>query len=259
MNHQILKVATVIKYILSVFIILMVTFSTLNAQEKKIDLSAELTPPYAFMEDGKVRGIYYEMLQAVFQTSKYTFDIKIRPPKRSSLMAKKGEIDGIVGAPKDIFLFEGEIFSDTFFTIALSPIALKETQIPYQSIDDLKLYKIGVVRDAGFEKTFPSLKFQVVTRTEQNVVKLFVKRIQVIIEDPVIIHYLIDTKYPQFRNLYKIFSPLTEIDVVIGFSLKAQNYKDKLETFNNGLTRIKKDGTYLEILQKWGVDSYNSK
>ena len=230
--------------------------SILMAQEKRIKFGLEDLPPYAFQEGEKLAGIFPDLVQAAFKDSGFSLSMEILPPKRSALWSEEGRLDGVVGVASDISLFEGEIVSEVFYTSTINPIILRETKISYKTIEDLKPYKIGIVAGIGFEEAFPMLKFESVTLSESNIKKLFAKRFKLIIEDPVIFNYLVKNKYSQYQNLYQVLSPpFLEVDLVIGFSSNAPDYKEKLETFNKGIDLMKRNGIYDKIIKKWTAEN----
>lgn len=246
------------KIVVLIFVIIFSSSSILTAQENKaINFAIEETPPYAFHEENKVIGILPDLVQAAFNENEYSISIKILPPKRSVLYAEQGKFDGIVGVPKGLAIFKGEVFSDVLIKITINPIILKETIIPYKTIEDIKPYTIGIVAGAGFKETFPSLKFETVSSTKSNIAKLLRKRFEIILEDPVIVDYIIMKQFIKDQNRYKALSPpLKEIDLVIGFSSNVINYKKKCNDFNKGLALIKRNGIYGNILKKWKIENY---
>jgi|SaaInlV_200m_DNA_2_1039689.scaffolds.fasta_scaffold183027_1 ABC-type amino acid transport substrate-binding protein len=55
---------------------------------------------------------------------------------------------------------------------------------------------------------------------------------------------------------YQILNPpLIVLNMAVGFSPQAPDYKKKLAAVNQGLSRFKQDGTYRKIMSKWGIDA----
>ena len=240
-----------------IFIIILFFSTEIMAQERKtINFAIEETPPYAFLENKKILGILPDIVQAVYKESQYALSIQILPPKRSSLWAEKGIIDGIIGVANDTILFEGEVFSDILLKITINPIVLKETTISYKTIEDIKPYRVGIVAGVGFENLFPDLNFETVSYAKLNIEKLLGKRFDIILDDPVISDYIVRKKDLKNKNRIKALSPpLKVIDLVIGFSSAVIDHKKKYKDFNKGLAVIKGNGIYDNILKKWNINN----
>ena len=238
---------------IAIIFVLFITFSALSAAaEKTVTLAFEEVPPYAYYKDGEIIGFYPDLLKAIYKDSGYKVQMKILPPKRSNQWCEQGVIDGVVGIADGVITFEGEVFSEKIYEASIHPIVLQETNIKYQTIEDLIPYKIGVVGGVGFEHYYPKLTFEAVGRAEQNLQRLFKKRIDVILEDPVIVNYLAKTKYNYMS--YKILSPpIIKIDISAGFSSYPILDKEKLKIFNRGLDRIRNDGVYKKLANKWDL------
>ena len=241
------------KIAIIIIAILIIIFSALSlADEKKVTLAFEEVPPYAYYEDGEIIGFYPDLLKAIYKDSGYKVQMKILPPKRSNKWCEQGIIDGVVGIADGVITFEGEVFSEKIYEASIHPIVLHETNIKYQTIEDLISYKIGVVGGVGFEHYYPKLTFEAVGRAEQNLQRLFKKRIDVILEDPVIINYLAKTKYDHMS--YKILSPpIITINISAGFSSYPILDREKFSLFNRGLDRIRKKGVYKKLASKWDL------
>ncbi len=245
-----------LKYLSAFLFLVFSASSLLFAQEKNIVLSTENIPPYAYAEAGETRGLYFDIAQKALDKSGYQLLMMTQPANRNLLMIKHQLIDGIIGIPNKPPLFGRAYLSDPVITISINPITLSNHPIPYQSINDLKALTIGAVSGAGFEEAFPSLNFDLVTHSSQNVGKLLFKRIDVILEDPVIIQHVAQSTYPQYQNEFRVLQPpLLVVDLVVGFSADAPESQRKLDAFNLGLARIKENGEYAQILKRWNITS----
>lgn len=243
------------KIVSLVFVFILLSSPMIAAQDRKIiNFAIEETPPYAFIEDNKLIGILPDIVRAAYKERNYSLKIQILPPKRCSVWAENGRIDGIIGVANGISLFKGEIFSDILIQIKIHPITLSETIIPYKTIDDIKPYRVGIISGVGFESEFPELKVDTVSNTNLNIEKLLRKRFDIIVENPVIANYILMKKTNKNNNRLKVlFPPLKEIDLVIGFSSATIDHKKKYNDFNKCLAIIKRNGIYDNILKKWKV------
>lgn len=237
-----------------IFLFLCLSFYTIHGQGKHVILGAEDTPPYIYKENNRVKGLLAEIVRGSFKDAGYNVEIVILPPGRMKRQAQEGEIDGIIGIIPDKKVYKELIFSEKLVVIDLSPIVLNETEVPYNSIKDLEGYKVGVVRGVGFEELFPALTFENVTSTEMNVTKMLNNRIPVILEDPLIVNFILQKKYSNHKDLYKVLHPpVFTTPLVIGFSNNKSGFNNTLSIFNKGLQGLKEDGTYERIIKKYNL------
>ena len=115
-------------------------------------------PPYSYIENGKLTGMATEVLMAILNDVGMTSEIRQYPWKRACCIAdteKNVLIYTIARTPQRErnFHFIGEVAprNNYFFKLA----ERKDVQV--DSLEDLKKYKIGVVRGYATDKTLTDL------------------------------------------------------------------------------------------------------
>jgi len=215
--------------------------------------------PYSFEENGKVKGIFPEVIDEAAKILGMTIKYSKLPPQRASEYIKKGEIDAII----PIFKKEGEkIYNDVFFpSLGIAPAEIsffcrENSNIKYTgNFQDLKSYAIGCVKDyqygekfknaAYLQKDFSSLS------DEQMLEKLINGRFQVGVgSEPTIRYY---ARKRGYENKIKFLSPPFFRRVLyIGFS-KALKHKVLATQFSDALDKLGKKEIHQAILRKYGM------
>ncbi len=210
--------------------------------------------PFVFPSDAELKGLDYEVTEAVFQQLNIPITIKFYPWKRCLVMMQDQDADGILDLAiteerKTYLFFPGEPLSDSSLVILYH----KDRPITVNSLDDLKQYRIGT--QSGYE--YPQgLEEMLVNRDdvramEQNFQKLKENRIDLMIENRVV-------------GLYRAaaFGVRDQIAVLelptpfpsknyLGFANK--NGHDRLaEQFSQALVQFKQTQAYQDILVKYG-------
>ena len=123
----------------------------------------------------------------------------------------------------------------------------KETLPVYQSIDDLKGKNVGTLtgcfQEEYLEKEHPELKVMRIDMDADMVQALLAKRCEAIIMDEHI--YL----YQKIKGVTLLEKPL--ITAEMGFCFGKGKNTELREQFNEYLKKIKEDGTYDEIYNRW--------
>ena len=152
-------------------------------------------------------------------------------------------------------------FSDSMYTVQAKFFYSKlyhPNGITYNALEDLRSYKIGALLGSWYVTTFSNAGLQVeyVSTNDQNVQKLALGRIDLMIEEENTVWSVIRKLYPndvnQFATLDK---PLDQPGVVNDLSLMVSrtypNSAELLQQFNTGLAAIRANGTYDQILAKY--------
>ncbi len=133
---------------------------------------------YAYVQNGVIHGLSYEVVKAVFERAKIPFQYRIMPWARvynyglhreNFLVACLGKTPEREGR----FQWVGAVNH----TCNIYFYGLTSKQIKINSLEDMKLYQIGVLRDSYYENFlirnhFPRESIYVVSRTEQALLML---------------------------------------------------------------------------------------
>jgi len=147
-------------------------------------------------------------------------------------------------------------FSEPYAQSSLVFYKHRDSQIAYTSLEDLKPYKIGVIR--GFVNSVEFDKADYLHKEEVhsevlNMKKLLNKRVDLIVIDKYIAQYLLNTMFIDNKSDFEALEPpLKTQPLYLMFSKKVTNYKQKLKDFNEGLQQITDDGTIDTIMENHG-------
>ena len=138
-----------------------------------------------------------------------------------------------------------------FFVCLLASCGAKETeQLPvYRTLDDLKGKKLAVMTGSFYESTiekdYPGIKVMRIDNPADLVQALVAKRCDaIVLEDYIFLYHT-----QSIKGLTTLKDPL---DVgTMGFCFPKGENVELREKFNEFLAKIKADGTYQEIYDKW--------
>ncbi len=206
-----------------------------------------------------------DLATQIFKSKGIQINYRVIPWARALLMAKRGQLDGVIGAYKEDapdFIFHSIPmgFSQNVF------ISQKNFDWKYDSIRSLQNIKLGVILDYSYGKEIDehilhhkeSGSVELIAGEnplERNVEKLLRKRVDVIIED--INVFTAHTKSKKIRlSDFNLF-PLGEEDAVfIAFSpAKSEQSKILAQILNDGIADSLASGLYKKILESYQLES----
>ena len=185
---------------------------------------------------------------------------KFFPWKRAELKVAKGEIFAafpyaISEERKDFYDFSETLFYGVNVFMYYNQNPKAELFITYDTIDDLRGYRIGGISGSFLNSSFKraGIEFETTTSIDQSIHKLVAGRLDPCIDDRVVLYDAIQRLYPdksdQFRVLSKPFGRKTPTGLLV--SRTYPEAREILKQFNKGLTIIKQNGTYDRIIKKY--------
>ncbi len=225
--------------------------------EKITLLVDENNPPYSYIENNEMNGLYIDIIKKLDEKI-LEFDILFKPIPwiRGLKMLETGEAYGIVSPwyrPVDRpYLY----YSDSFFREEKVIVTILENNSNLIWPNDFKNKKIGINRGYSVinNEDKKSLKIEEANETNENLLKLFSKRIDFYINDKNAILWelnrMINSKILSNEDgkKLKITKILGEEDGYMGYS---KNYKNRSIKFENEINKeIKnlKNGKELELI-----------
>lgn len=198
-----------------------------------------------------------EVARAALEPKGYKVSLELVPWARAVHCAKVGRCDGLylsyyVEERKQWF-----VFSDPIGELRTGFFKLKSHDISFKTLDDLRPYRIGMTRGAAVSEEFDKADFlekNPVPHHTTNVKKLLRGRLDLVVAAKPVFEYLIRTTLPEDEyNRIEFLEPsLSSQTLHMAISKKSANYEQKLKDFNDGLARIKADGTYDRIRRSHG-------
>ena len=235
--------------------------TTSFAGEKHITATTEPWPPY-MGHRLVIQGFLPEILVEAFEQVGYTVTVEFQAWAKALADVKKGEKDILCGAyytqEREAFLAYSEPIAEVQDVLFMKA----GRNITYQQLNDLKPYKIGVVKGAAHGKEFDAADFlnkEEVTHSEQNIRKLLVDKIDLMAGPGDVIKFIIKRDFPQFVDKIKVIHPpLSTNKIYFGFSKKGARHPELLNAFSKGLRRIKNNGTFYYLAKKHGINVFLS-
>jgi len=228
---------------------------TISSDEHIIRLATLDWPPYV----GEVLpqyGFTTAIVSEAFKRAGYEVKVDFMPWTRVLQETEAGNYDAAY--PE----YYSEERVKTFFLsdpLASGPLGFykrKADNITYTKLDDLKPYRIGVVLGYINTPEFDAadyLKKEATNSDEQNLRKLLLGRIDLVVIDKFVAQYLIKTSIPEAVGTLEFMEPpLLEQSLYVIFSRQVAGSEQKLQAFNAALKTMREDGTLERILKEYG-------
>ncbi len=237
------------------FIILFLFISPVFSSEKTIVLATLDWEPY-IGKNLKKQGYVAQIVKESFNRVGYKVQFKFYPWSRSLMLAKLGVVDGYFPEYYSKKVESHSKFSKPFKGGPLGFFKNSTSTINYKKLEDLKSYKIGVVKDYINTLEFDNasyLKKESVSSDILNVRKLLAGRIDLFVADKFVALHLLEQDSPNKKSQLEFIEPALEIkELYVCISNLSKNADIKLYDFNKGLEQIKKDGTLNQIMKEHG-------
>lgn len=205
--------------------------------------SGDNLPGYGFSNDLTVQ---------VMKRMGYTVQVTVMPWNRALEAVKAGEYDILptVWYNKDRESFLK--YSEPFAVNRLVFVHRADQPFEFHSLDDLKGKTVGTVFGYAYDPNFLSsnlFKREEVKDIVLNLKKVAAGRIDLTLDDELVLKYLIQTQAPDLQSKLALTKgALTENKLYVAFSRKRPDADKLAADFNKGLAELKADGTYAKIL-----------
>lgn len=231
------------------------------AQADEITLVADEWCPINCAVGDSREGIFIEVARKIFEPKGHRITYKILPWSRAVEEVRKGHYTGAVGTyPKENPDF---VFPDSILRSGDEYFVLKDNPWRYQGIESLEHISLGVVQ--GYEYDDETMEYvekhiknpkriQVISgnkATQSNVKKLLAKRVDVVLEDRLVMKHFLRNK-PFSDEI--VAAGATELtDLYIGFSPANPKSESYAKLLTEGLRKLKESGEFQKILDSYGV------
>jgi len=230
--------------------------STTTDEQQTIKIVTEDYPPYNFKENGKITGFSTEVVKAVVQRVGIKAEFKLLPWPRAYDMALRNDNTLIYTITrnqerKKLFKWVGPIASRTIIFYKLK----ERHDIKVNSLEDIKKYKTGCVKNDGLSLDLIKKGFvigknlELVHDEELNIKKLFVGRFDFVGNTELYMAHKVKSLGLDFSKLEKVYKLPDDSDYYMAFNIKTSDHIVKI--FQKALDKIKKDGTYQKISEKY--------
>jgi polar amino acid transport system substrate-binding protein len=246
---------------LKVFFILLVGMvivpNPLNAKRQTIHFVTVQWEPY-YGPNLLNQGYITEITRAALKRVGYSMDIEFVPWKRALHDAKNGYYNGVLGLYYNEERSSWMTYSDSISSVELVFFVKEGNKIRWNSLEDLKPFRIGIERGFIYTEAFDNASFlqkEPVRNVELNLKKLLEGRIDMVAASRNVFLHWIKTRHPEkLERIEVVPNPLVENKIYNGFTINDPKHTDYVRDFNEGLRLIKQEGTYRQILEKHGFE-----
>ncbi|MBF0224328.1 MAG: transporter substrate-binding domain-containing protein [Desulfobacterales bacterium] len=201
-------------------------------------------------------GFVSEIVHEAYKRGGYEVTDSFLPWARVVKMAEEGKVDGYYPEYYAEELKEKYIVSDPYPGGPLGFFKLKSNDVKYSTIEDLKPYRIGVVRGYVNTAAFDSadyLKKDEAVDDNANIRKLLASRIDMFVADKYVGIYLMQQSFKNDMDKVEFMDPPLEMkDLFVCIGKQIKNSQELMDVFNKGLKSMIEDGTLKTIMQKHG-------
>ncbi|OUR59644.1 hypothetical protein A9Q74_17060 [Colwellia sp. 39_35_sub15_T18] len=234
--------------------LLCLSISAFSQATNVIELTAGLSkPPFVIENDAQNPGIQLDLIKAIFAEENQAVGFLHVPLARSFTSIDRWHSDGTITLPSD-YQHENVFVSEPYISYQNIIVTLKEDNLSINTFADLKGKKIIAFQAAqkflGAEFAHAvkeAIDYQEVADQMRQIQMLFAKRTQVLVLDISIFkHFLHKNVGKEYMKPYKIHQLFMPRVYAAGFK-----NKQRRDQFNRGLKKIKANGIYQKILDKY--------
>ncbi|MHC4884371.1 MAG: substrate-binding periplasmic protein [Planctomycetota bacterium] len=233
-----------------------------------LKLGADDWAPYTYpakvegkADTSKAQGFVADLARAVFKEMGISVSsFRIYPWKKALMDTYKGKLDVLMAAKKNAereekCYYPAEPAAASSFRFFIR--AEDKGKLKYESFDDLKGHKIGLVRGFSYPAEFSAFvkkekNFEEVVNVKQNIKKILAKKVDyMIMEGNVGAQLLKDMN--QEGKLISLDKPLDSSPVYIIFSKKSVS-KETADAFQKALVKFKTTDAFKSLCKQHGFE-----
>ena len=211
--------------------------------------------PYAALRGGKLRGLAVDIIEAAYAEMNVKVNFKSAPYARCLMLAETGQELGCFDSLKDsklskiLFFHEEPIFKAEIGIFALD--SSTESQLQFSSLRGKRIgvthgytYTDEVDNDAGVTR-------EVAPTDLSNLRKLLLRRSDYSLIYTRVVDYLIGQYPAEFKGKIRQVGSISLESLYVSFSKRRTDSPKYASLLDQGLRKIKKNGVYQKIEQKW--------
>ncbi len=219
-----------------------------------IELTAGLSkPPFVIENNLKKPGIQLDLIKAIFAEEKQIVRFVHVSLARSFANTDKWHSDGVITLPNG-YSHDNVFVSMPYISYQNVVVTLKEDNLSIDLLTDLQGKKVIAFQTAqkflGVEfanAVEEAAEYREISDQMRQIRMLFAKRTQALVLDISIFKYFLhnnpDSSYAKPYKVHWLFAPR-----IYSAGFKSKLHRDK---FNSGLNKIKANGKYQQILDKY--------
>ncbi len=202
-------------------------------------------------------GYIAELAAAALKRTGYQAEYQFYPLKRALLLARKGKVDGVLGAYYAQNRTGYLEYSDPMGEILINFFARKDSEIPAAVVHELKDYRVGVLLGTSLiaDLLRDGLKPDPAPENINNLHKLLAKRIDLFVGTTEWIRHDLQANFSKAEQnaVVVLEPPYQRQQVYFTVSKKNPDVNKIIRDFNKGLETIRASGTYRAIQDAHGI------
>lgn len=203
-------------------------------------------------------GQSWRIIQEVMSSQGYDTELTIMPWARAVRSVKDGECDALADAFYTKDRTQWARFSAPYGEVNTVFFKRTDREIPSLLMQDLKDYRIGIIRGAAASPAFDSdtsLNKHQVRDIKQGLTMLYADRLDLLVAEDIPALYQIQQlrlQYPNIDNEIQAIEPfLANNERHLAISKQSENGLTILRDFNRGLIQLIKSGKYKKLLDEY--------
>lgn len=211
--------------------------------------------PYAALKDGKLQGFAVDIIEVAFAAMKVKVQFKSAPYARCLMLAETGQELACFDSLKDSKLSKKFIFhEEPIFKAEIGIYALESSPEKNLHFEALKGKQVGVTHGYTYTDEVDndaSINREVAPTDLSNLRKLLRQRSNYSLIYTRVFDYLIGRHPEELQGKIKQVGTIGQNALFVSFSRLRPDSVKYAELLDRGLRKIRKDGTYLRLEQKW--------
>lgn len=197
------------------------------------------------------KGIYPEIIRAAFQQSDLPVEVIGYPWKRALALGRAGKA-AIGGIYQNLERLKDFDFSNPLFTETLVVCVKRGRRFPFRGVIDLAGKRVGINRGWSYGEVFDTARraglfnAEEATDSRANLKKLLTDRVDCMIAETLSLQRVLEQK--GWRGRIETLDPPAAVNSTYLVFAKHTHQTHLQKMFNQGLTRIKANGTYNRII-----------
>jgi glutamine transport system substrate-binding protein len=245
----------IFNYFISLFCLVLMMNTTAMAETKAYIYAFDSDyPPYAFMEKGKPTGFDIDVMKAIFKDKDVSIEYKPMQWGDVQEALRQGRVHATSGMAKKeerkkIYDFSQSPLCDLKISIFTTP------RSHIRNLQDLKDKKVATQRGSLYQKLLEQRGFKpdLYETESEALVALFREKADAFVGTEKTALYNI-RKY----NLKGVFPISTPLEVSSTYFVVKKGDNDLLARIDEGMQRIKRDGTFDRIYRQWFVEELSA-
>ena len=240
-----------------VFVILAFVLMTSLSAAQTLKLVTLEYPPYEYTENGEVKGMAVDIVKLIFKEMNQPISIEVLPWSKAIKYIEDGERDAIFTAFKNP---KRELFADYSANLMPQIVSLfvkKGSMIAYDGdLSLLSKYSIGVIKKVSYGKVLDTAiankvfeKVVVSGNGTENFQNLVAGKVDIVASNKYGGLYILK-QLNKLDAAVELPKRLQTVSSYMAFS-KKRNLSHIRDQFNVILKRLKKDGTYVNMLKSY--------